>query len=155
MTDTGQPDPPTVLLDAARAVVRDWLVRCVVETATSRTGSCDEDLRRRAEETADRAAPDVLERLAALLRTDVDEQRTGPLAVLRSAVVYPTEVLAAAGIPEVARDDFEVRAFPADRYRLSPASFMDIDPALHEPGIVWGAWKASTVLRRRREEGKR
>ena len=31
----------------------------------------------------------------------------------------------------------------------------DVDPALHEPGIVWGAWKAKTILDRRRAEGHR
>jgi hypothetical protein len=34
-------------------------------------------------------------------------------------------------------------------YGLSPATWTDVDPDLHEPGIVWGAWKAKTVLDRR------
>ena len=53
------------------------------------------------------------------------------------------------------RDEFEERAFPDDVYRLSPATWSDVDPSLHEPGIIWGAYKAKTVLDRRRAEGKR
>ena len=31
----------------------------------------------------------------------------------------------------------------------------DLDPALHEPGLRWGAAKAHVVLARRRAEGRR
>ncbi len=34
-------------------------------------------------------------------------------------------------------------------------SFADLDPALHEPGLVWGAAKAHVFLRHRREAGQR
>ena len=94
-------------------------------------------------------------RSAALLATDVDEQRANPLAVLRSAVRYPTAVLAAAGVPPVVRSEFDERAFPDDVYGLAPATWADLDPALQERGIVWGAAKAHVVLGRRRAEGKR
>jgi hypothetical protein len=40
-------------------------------------------------------------------------------------------------------------------YDLTPASFADVDPALHEPGLVWGAAKAHVHLARRRREGRR
>lgn len=93
--------------------------------------------------------------LRALLDADVDAQHTNPLAILRGAVRFPTAVLAAAGVPPVARDEFDVRAFPDDLYALAPANFDDIDPALHDPGLMWGAAKAHVVLRRRRAEGRR
>ena len=64
-------------------------------------------------------------------------------------------VLRAAGASPVPRDDFDVRNFPDDVYGLSPATFADVDPALHEPGLVWGAAKAHVHLARRRREGKR
>jgi hypothetical protein len=70
--------------------------------------------------------------------------------VLRAAVRHPTAVLAEAGVPEVVRDRFAEETFPADVYDLSPAAFADIDPALAEPGLVWGAAKAHVVLTRRR-----
>ena len=101
-----------------------------------------------------RAALEVGERLRALLATDIDEQRTNPLSVLRGAVVYPTEVLKAAGVAPVARDAFVEQAFPDDIYNLSPASWRDIDESLEEPGLIWGAWKAKQFLERRRAEGK-
>lgn len=77
-----------------------------------------------------------------LLSLDIDDQRTTPLALLRGAVRYPTAVLRQAGVPPVERDAFSQRAFPDDIYDLSPSSFADIDPALVDAGISWGAAKA-------------
>ena len=102
-----------------------------------------------------RAAAEVGARLRALLAEDVDEQRTSPLSILRGAVRYPTEVLAAAGVPPVRRDEFAERAFPDDVYGLTPAAWRDLGDAVQDAGVVWGAWKAKTVLDRRRAEGLR
>ena len=99
-----------------------------------------------------RAALEVGERLRALLATDIDEQRTNPLSVLRGAVVYPTEVLKAAGVAPVARDAFVEQAFPDDIYNLSPASWRDIDESLGA-GLV-GARGRPISSRARRAEGK-
>jgi hypothetical protein len=96
------------------------------------------------------ARRDGMARLRTLLATDVDRQRTNPLSVLRSLVRYPTAVLAAAGARPVARDEFAQRNFPDDVYDLTPAAFADVDPALHEPGLLWGAAKAHVHLARRR-----
>jgi len=85
-----------------------------------------------------------------LFAQDVDDQRVNPLAIVRGAVRYPTEVLRVAGVPPVVRDEFDERAFPDDLYALTPASFADVDPALHEPGLLWGAAKAHAHLTRRR-----
>ena len=101
---------------------------------------------RRASGLAPRSAREVRH----LLSLDVDAQRTNPLSVVRSAVRYPTEVLRSAGVPPVRRDEFAERAFPDDIYDLSPASFADVDPSLHEPGVVWGAAKAHIHLTRHR-----
>jgi hypothetical protein len=97
----------------------------------------------------------VASELREMLELDVDQQRTNPLAVLRSAVRFQTGVLSDAGVPHVRRDEFAERAFPHDHYGLAPAAWLDIDESLHEPGIIWGAWKAKTVLDRRRAEGRR
>lgn len=96
------------------------------------------------------ARDDVAPRLRALLATDLDEQATGPLALLREAVRYPTDVLVAAGAAPVARDEFDQRAFPGDLFALAPAAFGDLDERLAEPGIRWGAAKAYLHLARRR-----
>ena len=68
--------------------------------------------------------------IRALLVADIDEQRTTPLALLRQAVRYPTEVLRQAGVPPVERDRFAEQAFPDDDYDLSPATWADVDPGL-------------------------
>lgn len=148
-------DPPRQLARAVHAVVGEWMVRCVQRTAQRQWGACPPELSDAASRMAADAAPQVHARLQAFLDTDVDEQRMNPLGVLRAAVVYPTEVLAAAGVPPVRRDAFAEQAFPDDCYDLSPATWSDVDPSLHEPGIMWGAWKAKVVLDRRRSEGRR
>ncbi|MEJ7583271.1 MAG: hypothetical protein WKF43_04120 [Acidimicrobiales bacterium] len=103
----------------------------------------------------DGARDEVGPRLRELLALDVDEQPTGPLALLREAVRYPTAVLRDVGVTPVPRDAFAERAFPDDVYGLAPASFADIDPDLTEPGVAWGAAKAHVILARRRREGRR
>lgn len=144
-----------VLADGIEEAIGPWVQRSVNEVAgrwdpavVSRLADAARDAGR---EATEQVAPQVRE----LLETDVDRQHTGPLALLRGAVSFPTAVLAAAGVPAVDRDEFTERAFPDDVYDLSPASFAELDPALHEPGLVWGAAKAHVVLARRRREGRR
>jgi len=96
-----------------------------------------------------RCAAEIGPPLRELLATDVDQQQTTPLSVLRSAVRFPTHVLADGGVPAPDRDDFDASRFPDDPYRLTPASFADIDPELGPIGITWGAAKAFEVLQRR------
>lgn len=89
-----------------------------------------------------RARADLVPRLRSLLAADVDEQRTTPLAILREAVRYPTDVLRALGAPSVERDDYARERFPDDDYGLTPATFADFGPEVGEAGIAWGAAKA-------------
>ena len=66
--------------------------------------------------------------------------------------------IAAPGLAQpakVVRDAHAERLFPDDDYDLSPGAFADVDPALHEPGLVWGAAKAHVIMARRRAEGRR
>ncbi|MEO6124272.1 MAG: hypothetical protein ABIR32_11230 [Ilumatobacteraceae bacterium] len=138
------------LIDAVHPVVPQWLERCVVQISIRQTGACSPPLHSEAAAMATSAAAEILARLDALLVLDVDAQATNPLSVLRWGVRYPTEVLVSHSIPPVRRDDFAVRAFPSDVYNLSPATWADVDESLQEPGLIWGAWKAKTVLDRRR-----
>lgn len=101
------------------------------------------------------ATPVVLAELVDLLDTDVDAQSTNPLAILRSAVIWPTRVLDDLGARAVVRDEFAIRHAPDDRYGLAPAGWDDVDADLREPGLMWGAWKAAVVLHRRRADGQR
>ena len=152
-------DPPSALLEALSVAVEPWLLRSLLETA-ARQARCDqaeldprlvEDVCRVAQQQAAR----TLDALSDLLATDVDAQRHNPLALLRAAAITAGEVLSQHGITPLVRDDFEVSTFPLDHYRLVPAAWGDVDPALQEAGITWGAWKAAQVLHRRREEGRR
>lgn len=143
------------LAEAVEPTVAPWVVRCIDRLLVAARIERSAELEERSRVAAADATAFVRDELRAFLELDVDQQRTNPLAVLRAAVRFPTAVLRDAGVPEVRRDEFEERAFPADVYRLSPATWADVDESLHEPGIIWGAWKAKTVLDRRREEGRR
>lgn len=143
------------LADGIEAALPGWIERTVERLVVAWTGApAGVDVRADAAAAGRAAVDDVGPRLRALLATDVDEQRGTPLAVVRGAVRWPTAVLRAAGVPEVVRDTFAERAFPADVYDLAPATWADLDPALAEPGLVWGAAKAHVVLSRRRRDGR-
>ncbi len=152
--DVQLPDAAAELLDVAVRTTPTWMRRVVVGAAGS-AWQTNQQLRVAADEMIEREAPQLLDALAALLATDVDEQRTNPLSLYRSAVGAPTQLLRTHGVAPPPDDAFVAAHFPGDVYRLGPASWSDIDPRLHEPGLVWGAWKAMTILRRRRDEGVR
>lgn len=143
------------LADGIEAAIGPWVERSVAEVARRWDPQVAPELQAAAVAAGRSAAREMGPRVRELLAADVDQQRTGPLALLREAVRHPTAVLVEAGVPEVDRDEFAVRAFPDDVYDLSPASFADLDPALHELGLVWGAAKAHVILARRRREGLR
>ena len=144
------------LADGVEAALPAWVLRCVESTWAAWAGEPAPPALRAAAEQAGLAARDrVGPRVRDLLGRDVDDQPTNPLSIVRSAVVFPTEVLREAGVPEVVRDDVARRQFPDDAYDLTPVSFAELDPALHEPGLAWGAAKAHVHLARRRAEGRR
>lgn len=144
----------TALADGIESTLGPWVEQAVAKVSDRwRPGGAD--LSEPAAAAGRRATVEVGGRVRSLLATDVDEQRTGPLAALRDAVRYPTEVLAGAGVPPVVRDEFAERAFPDDVYDLAPATFADLHPDLTGPGLMWGAAKAHVVLARRRAEGLR
>jgi hypothetical protein len=139
------------LADALEVALPGWVVRCVEGRWRDWSGTApDAALLEAAHVAGERARDEVGAAVRVLLAQDVDEQRLNPLALVRRAVSYPTAVLRAAGVPALVRDEFAERAFPDDLYGLSPASFADVDPALHEPGLLWGAAKAHAHLFRRR-----
>jgi hypothetical protein len=152
-------DPvPQLLYDTAAATLPAWIRRVVTDRAAAWFGSLDAETAERLapllDDAVERARLEVLDELATFLALDVDEQRSNPLAVLRRAVRFPTEVLAELAVPHVVRDEFAERVLPGDVYGLSPATWSDVHPDLHEPGLLWGAWKAKTVLERRRADGR-
>ena len=145
-------DISSALADAIDAAIEGWVRRVVIERSSAAGVPVADDAIAAA---ASRCRAEVSPRVRALLSADLDDQRSTPLALLRRAVVFPTEVLRAAGVPPVPRDDFATRAFPEDVYALSPASFADLDESVHEPGLVWGAAKAHVHLARRAAHDRR
>jgi hypothetical protein len=132
-----------------------WVVRSVDARMLEWSGHVPPEVRAAAEAAGERARAEVAPQVAEVLGRDIDDQPTPPLSILRRAVSYPTEVLASADVPHVVRDEVDERIFPGDVYALAPASFADVHPSLHEPGLAWGAAKAFVHLSRRRAEGRR
>ena len=131
------------LADGIVAALPGWGAQCSAARSVGGTG--DDAVVAAA---GRRAAADVGPRVRRLLAADIDEQRTGPLALVRHAVAYPASVLSAAGVAPVERDADAVRLFPDDAYDLSPASFAELHPDLRGPGLEWGAAKAHVHRRR-------
>ncbi|MGI9023576.1 MAG: hypothetical protein ACR2HV_10180 [Acidimicrobiales bacterium] len=155
----------TALADAIDAALPGWVRRSVASRVAAgpepegpsgpRSGRQRQPVDRveaAAAEAGERARAEIGARIRALLHADIDDQRTTPLALLRSAVSFPTAVLAAAGVPPVPRDRAQRDLFPDDVYDLNPATFADVDPALAGPGMAWGAAKAWTHLQRHQPE---
>ncbi len=152
-----EPDPDEALArlgaelaDRVVAAVPGWVTRCV-EGALAVTHPERDAVLARAELAAGRAQQVVADALGSLVRADVDAQRTTPLAVVRSVVPYPTEVLREAGVPPAPRGRFESERFPEDLYGLTPATLQALDPGLGDLALAWGAAKA--VAHRRRHGG--
>ena len=139
------------LADGIEAALPAWVERSVDRVLRAWVGSADVDadaVRAEAARAGRDAAAEVGAQVRTLLEADIDEQGTTPLSLVRAAVRYPTSVLRAAGVPPVVRDEHQERLFPEDVYDLSPANFADVDPALAEVGIAWGAAKAFEHLQR-------
>ncbi|MEO6653891.1 MAG: hypothetical protein ABIP17_14685 [Ilumatobacteraceae bacterium] len=149
-------EPARELLDAVRIAAPGWLRRITLDAAMLRRSEpLAADFTDEIDEMSDATVVVLLDRLHELLVTDVDAQTTNPLSLFRDAVSAPTALLTSHGVPTPPVDGFAAERFPHDVYRLGPATWSDVDPSLHDPGITWGAWKAMTVLRRRRDEGVR
>lgn len=141
----------TRLLESCQRVIEPWLTASFdrVVVAQSLSDVVDADLRRVAVE---RATTRALEDLNSLFAVDVVAQRTNPLDILRRATSPVTDELRRLGASPIERDEFHVRSFPSDVFGLCPATWADVDESLVEPGLEWGAFKAASVIQRRREE---
>ena len=136
------------LAETVRLALPTWVERAVERR---HPGPLPDEMRAEAVSAGRAAADDVGTRLDELLALDIDQQWTNPLTLIRTAVRYPTEILARHGVPELSRDEHAVAINPADVYDLTPAAFSDLGPDVHEWGLVWGAAKAHVHLRRRRQ----
>lgn len=145
---------PQALFDAVDAAFTGWLAGRMERIVSSSGHRLTEQDTTIVGAAVASAAASVRSSLHGLLATDVDEQRQNPLHVIRAAAVTVTPVLASIGAVQPRRDEFETRAMPDDVYAIGPLAWSDLGEAVHEAGITWGAWKAATVLVRRRAEGK-
>ncbi len=136
------------LADAVEEALPRWVERSVRRRMADAGRTPDADVEAALASAGERAAAEVGAAVRILVFTDIDAQPTTPLSLLRGAVRYPAAVLRDAGVPPVERDEVQERLFPDDVYDLTPASFADVDPALAEPGLAWGAAKAFLHIRR-------
>lgn len=139
------------LLETSNEVVAQWVERLIRK-------HCDD------QKISDLVVGDLLSSVVArvnrevhsnlheLLSLDVLEQRSNPLAIFRQATRSVSELLTQIGCTPKARDEFDERSFPDDIFGLSPATWADIDETMVEPGIEWGAWKAATIMMRKKKQ---
>jgi hypothetical protein len=142
------------------AGVEVWVPRWVqaqVARLLDAWGRVSPEVRARAEAEASDAGVAAARRVSGALRelfaTAPQRQRATPLEIVRSAYREPTEVLAAAGVPPVARDEFDERSWPDDVYGLVPRTLGDLgDPDLGPLQLAWGLAKATVIRARARPE---
>ena len=87
----------------------------------------------------------LAERLRELSETPFAEQSRGPLELFQEAMRFPTEVLAAAGVPIPERDAVASNALPGDLYDLAPATSRDLGEEAWTAHLAWGAAKARAM----------
>ncbi len=130
-----------LLADGVIAALPGWVERCVA-SACEQAGVSATCLTDQTRVAGKLCVAEMAPALRDLLATDVAQQQTTPLGVLRSAVRFPTQVLVDGAVPTPRRDQFEAARFPDDLYGLIPASLSDLDPQLGPIGLAWGAAKA-------------
>jgi hypothetical protein len=109
------------------------------------------DLRDAARAAGERGAARLTSELDALFAVDAAAQRSTPLEIVRSLRIEATVVLHDAGVPPVARDPFEVRAFPDDVYGIVPRDLGEFgDEELRIALLAWGMAKAHILRARSR-----
>jgi hypothetical protein len=144
------------LADTVVGAVPKWISGAVRDRASQwvQSGgglSIDQaELAGMADSAGEQAAAAVAHPLRELLSADVDLQWTTPLALVRPLVAFATDVLSAAGVPGVTRDEFQVTRFPEDEYALTPASLSALGEEVAALALIWGAAKA--MAHRRRHE---
>jgi hypothetical protein len=140
------------LIDGVARLGAGWVVRAVgglVDAWGKLDAAARADVLGAAGVAGAHAAARVEGELRALFELDPAAQRSTPLEIIRSLRREASDVLRDAGVPEVARDPFEVRAFPDDVYGIvlkSPAELGDDE--LGGALLAWGLGKAK-VLRAR------
>ena len=137
------------LASAVEAAIGPWIRSAVRSRHHS---SLPKAVEAELELVSGQAGAEIGTKLRQLLVLDIDQQWTNPLSIIRSAVRYPTSILVSLGTQPPTRVSSAQRLHPDDIYDLTPASFADLGPDVHESGLVWGAAKAHIHLHRRKGE---
>jgi hypothetical protein len=145
---------PQALFDAVCEAVPLWISRRINDILHNASEASRHNVLSLLDDIVLRTHEYVRRELHHMLAQDVDEQRNNPLHILRLSTQFATHALKSEGIPEAVRDEFDSAALPDDIYAIGPLTWKDLSDDVHEAGITWGAWKAATVLQRRRAEGK-
>lgn len=138
------------LAEAVAGAVPGWVERSVAGLVAAWSGSVPADVAAAAGAAGVDAGREVGDELRRLLAADVDAQWTNPMTIVRRAVPHASEVLRGAGVGAVVRSAEDEADHPDDDYGLTPRTFADVDPALHELGLRWGAHKARAHVSRHR-----
>lgn len=136
------------IVDRVTKVLPAWVRREVgrIADAWAGTGGTIEGWDMAADDAASAVASRVGGELRTLFSSEPEAMTRTPLEVVRSAVVEPTAVLVALGVPPIDRDEFATRSWPDDRYGLTPATLADLgDPDLGPLLLAWGMAKASAL----------
>lgn len=157
-TDGGDtPDDERRFIDYSVALVEGidralggWVERCVLSRCEDAGIDATDEVRGGVAKAISDCRSEIVPKLRTLVDSDIDDQRTTPLAVVREAVTFPTSLLVELGVEPSCRDEFAERMFPDDPFGLSPASLADIAPELGDAALAWGAAKAHVHLTRRR-----
>jgi hypothetical protein len=141
------------LYQAVISAVPHWITTQVSEIASLSIDETSKEFTSELADVAEHTLRVVSQDLFALLATDVDAQQSNPLHVLRASTSSATQLLQTFGAAPARRDEYEVRAMPDDIFSIGPLTWRDLGEEVHEAGISWGAWKAATILTRRRTDG--
>ena len=139
--------------DLVRAVdegIVEWVLMTVTQVATAQLDTVPAGLAAQARIAGETVRAEVVPRMTALVSTDVDEQRSTPLSLVRDAQAHVTRVLREADVPPVARDPFDKELLTDDVYAVGPASFAEISFEAQDAAIRWGAAKAHVHRTRHR-----
>lgn len=140
------------LARAMDGAVATWIEATVARVARNQLGSVPDELVEAARVAAEAARLEVGAAMDVLLSTDVDEQRSTPLAIVRRAGAHATRVLREAGVAPISRDAFSEERFPDDVYGIGPGRLVELSPSCHDAGMAWGAAKAYVHRSRHRDD---
>jgi len=125
-----------------------WLRMRSTEVAAAWLGEVSVEASDAIGASAEAATQRVSDELQEFLALDPSRQGTTPQSILRGCHVEPGQALSAMGIPEVEREEFDVRSLPGDKWSLAPSNLGDVSESLGPLLLAWGLAKARALRAR-------